>query len=67
MAVRTSVEAQKRVCWVGLEAGETFCCFGDQCTAWVEVAFDKAHDGNDITPKGECALLMAELAVVSEE
>ncbi len=67
MTIRTSAEAQKRVCWVGLEAGESFCCFGDGCTAWIEVAFDKAHDGSDITPKGECGLLMARLTQASEE
>ena len=67
MTVRTSIEAQKRVCWVGLEAGESYCCFGDECTAWVEVAFDREQDGNDITPKGECGLFMARLAVAGDE
>ncbi len=61
MTVRTSEEAQKRVCWVGLEIGEAFCCFGNECTAWLEVEFDRLEDGNDITPKGECALLLARL------
>ena len=67
MAIRTSAEAQKRVCWKGLEMGDHFYCYGDECTAWVEVAFDKAHDGDDITPKGECGLLMALMASPGEE
>jgi hypothetical protein len=58
---RTSPEAEQRICWVGLEAGETFYCFGDKCSAWIEVAFDHDHDGDDISPKGECALLIARL------
>jgi len=61
MTVRTSEEAQKRVCWVGLEFGEHFHCYGNECTAWLEVEFDRHEDGNDITPKGECALLLARL------
>ena len=68
MTCRTSAEAQTKVCWVTLEAmAEPYLCWGDDCTAWVEVAFDAKEDGNDITPKGECGLFIARISGASEE
>ena len=61
MTCRTSAEAQKRICHESIIAGDPYLCFGDGCSAWIEVAFDREEDGNDITPKGECALLIARL------
>ena len=67
MTCCTSEEAQDKVCWVCLEAmGEPYCCWGEDCTAWQAVPYDKA-DGDDITPKGVCSLLMARLTAASEE
>ncbi len=62
MTCRTSAEAQKHIiCHESIIAGEPYLCFGNDCSAWIEVAFDPIEDGNDITPKGECALLMARI------
>ena len=67
MTIKTSLQAQKQICHESIIAGEPYLCFGDGCTAWVEIAFDAAHDGDDITPKGECGLLMARLTVAGGE
>ena len=67
MTIKTSLQAQKQICHESIIAGEPYLCFGNECTAWVEIAFDAAQDGDDITPKGECGLFMARIAQAGEE
>jgi len=67
MTCRTSAEAQKRICQESIVAGQPYLCFGADCSAWIEVAFDRQKDGDDITPKGYCALLMERVAMTRHE
>ncbi len=62
MASRTSEEAQTKVCWLALESGEAFLCYGEDCFAWErEPELHRSKHEGDITPRGYCLLLEARL------
>ena len=68
MATMTSEDAQLKICWMSIEAGTPYLCFGADCMAWERESTSgrTAHDG-DITPHGVCTLLEARLCVAIQD